>query len=415
VLAAAVQKTCPRDSLAAQQNLILDLSRGLDVQPEADRGPQFGWQLTLQHRDRQLASRLLNALSESLKAQLKQLDQAEAQLLVQHYQKALLAARDEEDNARQAMERARHEQLAVAMQGAPGENRSSAASPQTTVLLNVNPAWQDLQDKVAAAKARLDQLMSARTSAHPQVIEAQSQLTQLEAQLKQTPREAGVQLPKAATPTPALNGPQLREAAQVTAQAAVRLVSATEENAKNEPTPAKTGSEQLTSRWTAATAKRAAIERSWNEAQQQWVRGLNAEGWQVTPVLTQAQIGGRVTLYQVLLAASIAFCAAIGTWRLGCLASRDGALTTPEELAQSLPLPVLGAVPLTTEFPRRLPQRRNTQVMRLSQLSLAVVAAVLLTIAWANSVDTNLASQWTSDPLSAIGQSFDLLHHRLLG
>jgi len=287
--------------------------------------------------------------------------------------------------------------------------------PQSPERTNINPAWQELQQKVAAAKARLDQLLSARTAAHPQVIEAQSQLSHLEALLGQTPREAGVQLPNATQPAPALEGPQLREAAQASSRAAVRQVSSTEENAGSEPTSTKAAADQLSSRWSAATAKRAAVERSWTEAQQQWVRGLNAEGWQATPVLTQSQIGGRATMYQLLLAGSIAFCAAIGTWRLGYLATRDGALSSTEELAQSLPLPVIGAVPLTTDFPRRLPERRNTQVMRLSQLSLATVMAVILVIAWANSVDANLSSQWASDPLSAIGQSFDLLHHRLLG
>lgn len=421
VLAGAVQKVCPRDSLATQQNLILDLSRGLEVQPEPTRATQFGWQLTLQHRDRQLASRLLNALSESFKAQLKQLDQAEAQLLVQHYQKALLAAREDEDSARQAIERARHEQLTVAMKGSPLPALDLTPyfvpqpSPQTPERSKLNPVWQDLQQKVAAAKARLEQLLTARTVAHPQVIEAQAQLTQLEALLEQTPREPGVQLPKATAPAPAMQGPQLREAAKTDPRSTIQLTSTTDETAAGEPTAAGPLSESLTTRWTAATAKRANVERSWTEAQQQWVRGLNAEGWQVAPVVTQSQIGGRATTYQLLLAGAVALCAAIGTWRLGYLATRDKALTSTDELAGSLPLPVIGAVPLTTDFPRRLPERRNTQIVRLSQLSLATVIAVLLVITWANSVDLNLSAQWTSDPFSAIGQSFDLLQHRWLG
>jgi hypothetical protein len=415
MLAAAVQQVSARDSLAAQQNQIADLSRGLDVQPDATRPTQFGWQVTCQHRDRQLATRLLNALSESLKSQLKQLDQAEAQLLVQHYQKSLQTARDEEDVARQALERARHEQMLVARQVSPHESLPYVTPPSPAqIRANVNPAWEELQQRVLIAKTRLDQLLSARTAVHPQVIEAQSQLSQLEELLNRTPREPGVQLPKADAPAPDLNGPQLQGAANGRLQV-TRLVSSTEDALPRVANAANVNLSELTSRWSVAATKRAAIERSWNEAQQQWVRGLNSEGWQVSSAWTQAQLGGRGTMYQLLLAGAIALCAGLGTWRLTWLALRDGALTSAQQLAETLPLPVIGAISLTTDFPKRLPERMNVQLLRLTQLSLAAIATVLLVIAWSNSIDANLGSQWTSDPLSALGQSFDLLHHRWLG
>ncbi len=44
-------------------------------------------------------------------------------------------------------------------------------------------------------------------------------------------------------------------------------------------------------------------------------------------------------------------------------------------------------------------------------LSVLFVIAVILVAVWASSTDNNLSTQWTTDPLSALGQAFDLLHH----
>ena len=102
VLASTVQQGCPRDSLAAQNDLIQELGRTLQVVEATNSQNRAGWQLNLPYHDRQLASRLLNKLTQSLTEQLKHLDQAETQLLVQHYQKLLVQIREEEDAARLA-------------------------------------------------------------------------------------------------------------------------------------------------------------------------------------------------------------------------------------------------------------------------------------------------------------------------
>ncbi len=416
VLASVVQQVCSRDSLAAQNDLVQELHRGLQIQPQSNIAAQAGWQLSLQHHDRQLASQLLMKLSGSLTSQLKLLDQAEAQLLVQHYQKALAQAREEEDIARVAIERVRHDQMNVAMQ-TPKTNAAVHGTGNRTE--DLSPAWQDLQQKIAVAKARLAQLLTNRTAQHPQVIEAQNQLSQLQEQLDHTPRQQSGDATQEGEPTPSLRGPQLPEAARAGGfnkpRVTVRLISSSDETLAVDPRSLSGQIQQLSAQWSAATARRSAIERSWSEAQQQWVRGLNAEGWTTSASWTQSQQGGQSTPFQLLLAGVLATCAGLGTWRLTQLARRGGALSTLTQLSETLPLPVLGQVPLTTTFPLRLPEQMSTHVLRLTQLSLATLAAVLLVCAWASTADPNLSAAWSSDPVSAVGQAFDLLQQRIVG
>ena len=415
VLASTVQQVCPRDSLATQSALIAHLARSLQVQSHDASTRRAGWQLNLQHHDRQLASRLLQQLSDSLTSQLKHLDQAETQLLVQHLQTVLAPAREEEDSARLALDRARHEELSLVMQKGdrtPTATPVAPASPLPTSASKTNPGWLELQQKVATAQARLDQLLAARTAEHPQVIEAQSRLSQLKQQLEQTPREPD-QMQQNASPN--LQGPELPESASRQSRVPVRLVSSAGESSPSEQAALTKQIQQLTLQWTTATARRTSAERAYNEAQQQWVRGLNAEGWQASAVWTQAQQGGRATPFQLLLAAILAVLGGLATWRLGQLANRCGLLSSVMQLNEALPLPVLGEVPQSMTEPKRLPAHLNTQVLRLAQFSLAVVLAVMFVCVWATSTDSNLSSQWTSDPLSALGQAFDLLHHRVIG
>ncbi len=414
VLASTVQQVCPRDSLAAQTELITELARALDVQPHESRGNRTGYQLNLQLHDRQLAGRLLGKLSESLTSQLKHLDLAETQLLVQHYQKLLAQARDEEDASRLALERARHEELTLAMQNKERAPVPNAALPTSQPADKTNPAWLELQQKVTVAQARLDQLLAARTSQHPQVIEAQTTLTNLLEQLDQTPREPA-RVEEKTEPTPALRGPELPESAQRKSRVTVRLISSSGETAPNAEHAIAKQIQNLTAQWTAATTRRSGLERSYNDAQQQWVRGLNATGWESSAVWTHAQQGGRATSFQLLLAGLLATAGGLGTWRLVQLASRVGLLSSVSQLQDSLPLPVLGEVPLSTTAPQRMPAHLNKQVLWISQLSLAIVIAVFIVCVWATSNDANLSHQWSSDPLSALGQAFDLLHQRVVG
>jgi hypothetical protein len=417
VLASTVQHVCPRDSLAAQNNLIVALGNALQVQPHETTGNAAGWQLNLQYHDRQLASRLLNKLCESLTSQLKNLDQAETQLLVQHYQKVLAQARDEEDATRLALERVRHEELALRMEN--GERLPQASNPPlATSAVKLNPQWVELQQKVQAAQAKLDQLLTARTAQHPQVIEAQTRLTQLLEQLDQTPREPLKleESPRTSPlPAPMLRGPEIPESARQPRRLVIRQTSSAGENAPNAVAALAKQIQQLSGDWSSAAARRTAAERSYNEAQQQWVRGLNAEGWTASAVWTHAQHGGRATPFQLLLAGVLATIGGLGTWRLGQLASRAGILSDVFQLQEKLPLPVIGEVPLATTEPMKLPTNLSVQVFRLSQVSFAVLLAVLIVCAWATTNDPNLSHQWPLDPLSALGQAFDLLHRRVLG
>ena len=417
VLASTVQQVCPRDSLSGQNNLIQDLRAGLDVLPQSGSTARAGWQLNLQHRDRQLASQLLTRLSESLTAQLKHLDQAESQLLVQHYQKSLAQAREEEDTARIALERARHEQLTVAMQPAPKPAPSIPASTSPPV----NSARNEIQQQIILAQAKVDQLLTNRTPEHPQVIEAQSQLTRLQEMLQRMSDESNQDEATEGEPTPALRGPELsrsnpRTTAATTSPAMgrIRLVSSGQTTTVDAQVLAAQ-IQQLSAQWSAATARRTAAEHSWSEAQQQWVRGLNVDGWEASAAWTQSQVGGRVTPFQLLLAGLLALIGALATWRLTALALHRGTLVSLAQLQASLPLPIVGQVPLSIGFPVKIPENWNRYLMRLTQLSLAVVIAVILVAVWASSTDNNLSSQWSSDPLSALGQAFDLLHHRVVG
>ena len=416
VLAATVQHVCPRDSLAAQNNLIAALGTALQVQ-QHETGGSAGWQLNLQYHDRQLASRLLSKLSESLTSQLKNLDQAETQLLVQHYQKVLAQAREDEDAARLAVERVRHEELTLAMERGERSPAPVANAPLTTSTVKLNPAWVELNQKVEAAQAKLDQLLAARTSQHPQVIEAQTRLTALLEQLDQTPREP-LKLEESQknspVPAPMLRGPEIPESARQPRRL-VRQTSSAGENSPHAAAALAKQIQQLSADWSAAAARRTAAERSHNEAQQQWVRGLSAEGWTASAVWTQAQQGGRATPFQLLLAGILAAIGGIGTWQLGRLAHRSGLLSDVFQLQESLPLPVIGEVPLATTEPKRMPTNLSAQVFRLSQFSFAVLLAVLIVCAWATTNDPNLSNQWAVDPLSTLGQAFDLLHRRVLG
>lgn len=415
VLASTVQHVCPRDSLAAQNELIAQLASALDVQPHEQSDNRAGYQLNLQLHDRQLASRLLGKLSESLASQLKHLDLAETQLLTQHYQKLLAQAREEEDANRLALERTRHEELTIAMQQqerAPLLNGPNASGNQ--LADQTNPAWLELQQQVTAAQSRLDQLLAARTPQHPQVIEAQSRLATLREQLDQTSREP-TQFEQKNEPPPALRGPELPESARQQPRVTVRLISTSGETSPNAMNAIAKQIQQLTAQWTASAARRATLERSYNEAQQQWVRGLNATGWEASAVWMHAQQGGRATPFQLLLAGVLATVGGLATWRLVQLANRSGLLSNVMQLQDTLPLPILGEVPQSTTEPQRMPAQLNTHLMRISQLSLAVVLAVLLVCVWATSSDPNLSHHWTSDPLSALGQAFDLLHQRVIG
>jgi hypothetical protein len=415
VLASTVQQVCPRDSLAAQTELIALLGNSLDVQAHENRENRAAYQLSLRLHDRQLASRLLSKLSESLTSQLKHLDLAETQLLVQHYQKLLAQAREEEDSNRLALERARHEELTIAMQNSARAPLASEANPSSiTSAVKTNPAWLELQQKVTAAQAKLDQLLAARTPQHPQVIEAQTRLTNLLEQLDQTPREPA-RVEEKTEPTPALRGPELPESAQRQSRVTVRLISSAGESAPNAATALAKQIQNLTAQWSASSARRAGLERSYNEAQQQWVRGLNAAGWEASAAWTHGQQGGSSTPFQLLLAGVLATVGGVGTWRLVQLASRTGLLSSVSQLQDTLPLPVLGEVPLSTTEPQRMPAQLNKHVLWISQLSLAVVLAVFIVCVWATSSDPNMSHQWGSDPLSALGQAFDLLHQRVVG
>lgn len=412
VLASTVQQVSPRDSLAAQNNLIQELRAGLDILPQTGPTTRPGWQLNVQHRDRQLASRLLTKLSDSLTAQLKHLDQAESQLLVQHYQKSLAEARAEEDAARINLERARHEQLTVAMQQPAKPTPPSAPVVSTPA---VNSARSELEQQVIRAQAKVDQLLTSRTPEHPQVIEAQSQLLKLREMLQRMSDESNSNGATEGEPTPALRGPELSDAQTRTSAATqtIRLVS-TGQTSMVDSQVLAAQIQQLSAQWSAATARRTAVERSWSEAQQQWVRGLSASGWEASALWTQAQVGGRVTHFQLLLAGSLALIGGLATWRLAYVAFQRGTLVSLDQLQQSLPLPIVGQIPLSSDFPVKLPENWSRYLMRLTQLSLAVVIAVLLVAVWASSSDNNLCTQWTSDPLGALGQAFDLLHHRVV-
>jgi hypothetical protein len=409
VLAAAVDQVCSRDSLAAQQDLVYRLQTSIGVNEPGDEPLANSWRLTLRHQDRQLGAQLLKKLGDSLVEQLRQLDKAESQLLMQHCQKSLAQARETEELARQSLERARNEQLAASLQLA---QRSAQKPTEKSPERSPNPVWEQLNAQLAAAKARLDQLLLVRTPEHPQVIEAQAQLSLLQQQLDATSPE-GLNDDSSQVPGPALQGPQLRDAA-AKSRPTVRLISSAEAG------PVDLASlagqiPQLQSEWTAATVRRTTAERLWNEAQQQWVRGLNSVGWQSSAVWTQTQLGGQVTNHQLLLAGVLALVAGLGTWRLSYIAFRQGSLANVEQLAENLPLPIVGEITVTTDFPRRSPERSNQVLLRVSQLSLAVLAAVVLVCAWASASDSNLSAQWSNDPLSTLGQAFDLLHHRLVG
>lgn len=418
VLASTVQQVCPRDSLAAQNDLVHDLARNLEVIDVAGPQTRAGWQVNLPYHDRQLASRLLTKLSESLTSQLKHLDQAETQLLVQHYQKMLVQIREEEDSARLALERARHEQLTVALQNVERTPIIPTQPNPTPALSNpakgVNPAWLQLQQQVDAAQAKLDQLLTNRTLQHPQVIEAQSRLQQLQSQLEETPRLPGKTGDQSGA-SPTLRAPDREESARNSPRVTVRLVSSSDETNPSDKLAPTRQIQQLTAQWSNATARRTATERSLNEAQQQWVRGLNAEGWEASTIWTQSQQGGRTTPFQLLLAGTLALIGGVGMWRLVLITSRTGLLSSKQQLQEQLPLPVLGEVPLSTPIATKIPAQLQTHVLRLSQLSLAIVLAVVLVCTWATSCDPNLSAQFASDPLSAIGQAFDLLHHRVVG
>jgi hypothetical protein len=415
VLTAAVDQVCSRDSLAAQQDLVYDLQTSIGVNEPGDEPLANSWRLTLRHQDRQRGAQLLKKLGDSLVEQLRQLDKAESQLLVQHCQKSLAQARETEELARQSLERARNEQLAASLQLA---QRSAQKPTEKAPERSPNPVWEQLNTQLAAAKARLDQLLLVRTPEHPQVIEAQAQLSLLQQQLDATSPE-GVNDDSSQLPGPSLQGPQLRKAASskstgAMSRLAVRLVSSAEAG------PVEVASlagqiPQLQSEWTAATVRRTTAERQWNEAQQQWVRGLNSVGWQSSAVWTQTQLGGQVTHHQLLLAGVLALVAGLGAWRLSHVAFRQGSLANVDQLAENLPLPIVGEITVTTDFPRRSPERSNQVLLRVSQLSLAVLAAVVLVCAWASASDSNLSAQWSNDPLSTLGQAFDLLHHRLVG
>ncbi|WP_254510851.1 hypothetical protein [Anatilimnocola floriformis] len=419
VLASTVQQVCPRDSLASQNQLIAALGSALQVLPHETAGNRAGWQLNLQYHDRQLASRLLNKLSESLTSQLKNLDQAETQLLVQHYQKVLAQARDEEDVARVALDRVRHEELTLAMQNNERTPPPVANVPLTTPVVKMNPAWVELKEKVDLAQAKLEQLLAARTAQHPQVIEAQTRLTTLLEQLDQTPREPTkiemkLEEPKSPIPAPMLRGPEIPESARQPRRL-VRQASSAGENAPNAAAALAKQIQQLSADWSTAAARRAAAETSYNDAQQQWVRGLNAEGWSTSAVWTHAQQGGRATPFQLLLAGILAVTGGLGVWQLGRLANRAGLLSDVFQLQENLPLPVIGEVPLATTEPKRMPTNLSVQVFRVSQFSFAVLLAVMIVCAWATTNDPNLGQQWTLDPLSTLGQAFDLLHRRVMG
>lgn len=418
VLAASVQQVYPRASLAAQQELIHELQTGLDLQSpttaahsgSGEANPSLpSWQVSLRHRDRQHAAQILKQLGDSLVDQLRHLDRAEAQLLVQHSHKSLAQAREEEDSARQSLERVRGEQLALAMKPAPP--RPAASQQPEPATGNSNPAWDALQLKFTAAKARLDQLLLVRTPEHPQVIEAQAQLSLLQQQLQQiSPTAPPADAESSNAPLP--QGPQLREAAAGKSRLTVRLVSSAEQG----DAQSMLGQlPQLNANWSSATARRTLAERQASDAQQQWVRGLSAIGWKSSPVWVRSQVGGQVTSHQLLLAGVLAACAGLGTWQLIRLAFRDCSLRSVAQLAENLPLPIVGEIMVTTEFPRRSPERSNKYLLRLSQLSLAVLGAVVFVAAWASATDSNLSAQWSSDPLSTLGQAFDLLHHRWVG
>ena len=214
--------------------------------------------------------------------------------------------------------------------------------------------------------------MTAHTLQHPQVIEAQSRVQQLQSLLEQTPREPARETQKA-EPAPALRGPDQRESARNRPQATVRLVSSAGDSAPTDSMEFTKHVQQLTAQWASVTARRTAAERSYNDAQQQWVRGLNSEGWEASTVWTQSQQGGRTTPFQLLLAGMLAVIGGAGMWRLVLVAGRAGLLGSSQELQEHLPLPVLGEVPLTTALATKRPAALNVHVLHLSQLSLAIV------------------------------------------
>jgi hypothetical protein len=259
-----------------------------------------------------------------------------------------------EQQLQAAQEVVRRQALAQAARPAPPS--PPAAGPPAAE----NPEWADLSRQLGALRQRRGDLLVHRTPLHPDVLDIEARIQQVEQQMASVPRTlAGPMLAPAAAPPPAVREQPTQEPPPV-----VQMDSAELQRFK-----------EGVQRAERATADAIRAERfAWQHGQQEPTIDLEE-----TPAQAAAQ-APRSTLSKLMaaLAAGLSTVAGLGLITSGV--AIEPVLATVGEVHSAIGLPVVGVVPESSPGVRKSKDSRRQRWLRIGLVSggVGLLAACLV-------------------------------------
>ena len=253
------------------------------------------------------------------------------------------------------------------------ESDSLTAAPATPPPVD-NPRWVELNQRLAALKRRLAQLLVDRTPLHPEVRDTELRITALEQQLSATPRKI--------PPNPSGLPPTADQALAAQEPAPPAEIPP----AQTAPQRAETAQrfrtlQQAADRATKAYHQAFLLERqAWHDHQREPRIELDLAELIQAPT---SPAPPRLALLLGALAAASAVAAGVGMISAGSIMQPP--LTTVEQVRSVLPVPIVGTIPETSPAtqPAAAPRQRPLIRWTLIAGGLVLIAGCVGSLLWA--------------------------------
>lgn len=246
-----------------------------------------------------------------------------------------------------------------------------------------NPEWKALADETAAAKARLRGMLETRTPQHPQAAELIEKVEALESRLAATPRHLA----------PSAETEALVQKASLEAQQRQERIARLEKQRG-----------EAHARWQALHQHEADAEKA--------LAFLNGVHFQTPAHRSQVMsVGGVWKPTAVLLLLGWSIFGGLIAYQLAWSAAQPQVLATVGQLAAVAPIPVVGAVAISsapaTTRPLAWPSRECTWVLvRGAELALL---GVFLMMVLALQSQPGFATLWWADPVGGMQEAWSLV------
>jgi len=394
---AAVERVLPQDpqgrQLESPQQVASRLMPRLSVQVRVGSKRQLRVAIQANDTDELLAVQVVNALANCYADQCRGRIREDARRVGQQTHEAAARAREELQQARTNLERfleqhfAWQEQLSREVAEGRPDGATDAAGPQSPPAAETpqaaraavpavdNPAWQEGQRQLAALYQRRSALLQVRTNAHPDVVDNDSRIRELELYLTQLSR----QTPAAPDPTQPLQPPGFPAREETVGPSWRQRATAGESQRQVE----------MYGEIREAFDRAVQRDRQATEAEQtaaNWTRGLPSV--EVLPAVVQ-QLQGPLNrqsrgMFWVALGALVG---SAGVGLLVASARADSRLASPADALALINAPLLGAVPAGSDPEESAPLKlwRETPrwlVATLGGTALAAGGVVLVVAAW---------------------------------